>query len=187
MPRTSASDAEGPTASSSLSRPDGGSCCSGKPLSRRGHWPRGGRGAIAAGPARLTGHLLDQPLHPPRLEEAGRQQALRISAVLDAVQRRQASDLVLFVLRLVDAAPLPGRPRPQPAAIDLDDHGRRGLTRPGASIRRRRRWSARALPQRQVGADLVGQLPRVAGRDRQAGQPHGKGGIGKRVEPGRRR
>jgi hypothetical protein len=118
------------------------------------------------------------------LEEAGRRLGLRILAVLDAVQRRQASDLVLFVLRLVDAAPLPGRPRPQPAAIDLDDHGRRGLVYPGLQLAAAALVGPRVALPRQVGADLVGQLLRVAGRDRQAGQPHGKGGIGKRVEPG---
>ena len=37
---------------------------------------------------------------------------------------------------------------------------------------------------RQLGTDRGGPLLHVAWRARQAGQPHGKRGIGKRVEPG---
>jgi hypothetical protein len=143
---------------------------------------RGG-GIVAARLARLTGHLLDQPLDPPRLEKTCRRLELRVLTVR-ALQRRQASDLVLFVLGLVDASALPGRPRPQPAAVDLDDHRRRCLVHPRLQLAAAALLGLRIALPRQVGADLGGQLLHVAGRDRQAGQPHGKGRIGKRVEPG---
>ncbi len=128
----------------------------------------GGRGAVATRLAGLARHLLDQPLHPPWLEEAGRRLGLRVLIVRGAAQRRQAGDLVLLVLGLVDAAARPGRPRPQPAAIDLDDHRRRRLVHPrlqltGAALL----GLGIALPC-QLGAHLVGQLLHVAGRDGQA-------------------
>jgi hypothetical protein len=92
--------------------------------------------------ARLTGHLLDQPLHPPRLEKAGRRLGLRVRAVLGAFQRRQAGDLVLLVLGPVDAPALPGRPRPRPPSISTTTAA--GVWPTRGFNWRRRRWSARA-------------------------------------------
>lgn len=129
--------------------------------------------------ARLPSHLLDQPLDPTRLEEARRRLRLRVFLVLDTRERRQAGDLVLLVLGLVDPAARPGRPRPQPAAIDFDDHRRRGLAHTGRQLAAAPLLGLGIATPRQVSADFGGQLLHVAGRNRQAGQPHGEGGIGK--------
>jgi hypothetical protein len=124
---------------------------------------------IAARLAGLTGHLLDQPLHPPRLEKACGRLGLRVSAALDALQRGQAGDLVLLVLGLVDTPPRPGRPRAQPAAIDLDDHRRRCLAHTRLQLAAAALLGPGVALPRQVGTDLASQLLDVAGRDRQAG------------------
>jgi hypothetical protein len=108
-------------------------------------------------------------LHPPRLQETRRRLGLRVLAALGALQRRQAGDLVLLVLGLVDAAARPGHPRPQPAAIDLDDYRRRRLAHLGFQLAAAALLGPRVALPRQVGADFAGQLLHVARRDGQAG------------------
>jgi hypothetical protein len=132
----------------------------------------------------LAGHLADQPLNPSGLQERGRRFRLRIGGGFGALQRGQAGDLVLLVLGRVNPAAGAGRPRAQAAAIHLDDD-RRGRAR-----HPRRQLAAAAFrglfvtPPGQVGADLVGQFADVAGRDGQAGQAHGEGGVGEGAQPG---
>jgi hypothetical protein len=74
----------------------------------------------------LARHLPDQTLNASRPHERRRWFRLRILGVFSALQRDQAGDLVLLVLRLVNATPAVGGPRPQAPPIHLHgDHRRR--------------------------------------------------------------
>lgn len=77
----------------------------------RGDRPSGrfARGLLPIGITREALHLGHQPLHPTRAGERSRRFGLRVDGERRAPQRRQAGDLILLVLCVVD----PGsRPRP---------------------------------------------------------------------------
>jgi hypothetical protein len=104
------------------------------------------------------------------------------SACTAPVRLTQAGDLVLLVLGLADTTAAVGGPRPQPPAIHRDGdhlrrhgHARRQLPPPallGLLV---------ACP-RQLRADFLRQLLDRTGRDRQAAQTPGEGGIGEGVQ-----
>ncbi len=163
---------------SSLSRPDGGSAPA--PLSGGATGPAAA-GLSRLGPARLTGHVLDQALHPSRF---GRKRAWNAGAsdprrvvrifVTASPEARAHGELQLL------EAPSSGRPRPQPPAIDFDDHGRRGLVYPGlqlAAAGSGRPVRRSGLGIAALGADLVKSVAATWPRHRQGRSAYGKGGI----------
>jgi hypothetical protein len=127
--------------------------------------------------ARLPRHLLHQPLDPARQQERRRRLGLRVPREDLAPEGNQAGDLVLLVLRLMDAGAGSLGASAYAPAIDLDGH----------DLRRRRharRDVVAALirravpPPDQLAADLLRQGAHVLSGDGQAHLGQGEGGVG---------
>ena len=176
-PRTSAPAAGEPTA-----RPaDRGSTAVGVADAASSAAASAVRAARIAG---LAGHLLHQTLHASRLHKRRRRFRLRILGVRATFVSvtRQAILSSLFSASWTPG-PVGGRACPQPPAVHLD----------GDHLRRRRHARrqfppppflglARRVPATSSRADLLRQLLDVAGRDRQAAQAQGEGGVGEGMQ-----
>jgi hypothetical protein len=112
---------------------------------------------------RLRRDLLDQTLNPPGIKEGWRRLRLGILVVDLPGHADQASDLILFRLRLMHPRSTTGLPRVQTAAVHLDDrqwrrgrHGRLQLASPAL-------LDLLIALGGQFGTDEVGQTRDMAG------------------------
>jgi hypothetical protein len=131
--------------------------------------------------ARLPRHLPHQPLDAARQQETRRRLGLRVVRGDHAAEGDQAGDLVLLVLRVVDAGAGGGGAGADAPAIDLDRHHlRRGRHPHRQLVAVLARLAVPLLDQ--FAADLLRQGAHVLRGDGQAGLGQGEGGVGERPQ-----